>query len=559
VPAGLLEPRLYRAAFAPALFALIVLMFSLQDVPRGLTPELAPPTFSASRALATADQLTTNYGQREIGSIADRRSAQLVAARFADSGFAVSSYPFEAGTVHGDRTLVNVLGVRPGPTDRRLVIAASRTGAPGRFEQVGAAETGVLLELARVIQTRNFGHTLVMASVPGDVGAAELARKLRRPVDGVVIIRNVASDSVDAPVLETYNSRLRPDPRFARTIERIAGIELRRGSHSRSTSAQLVRIGFPIALGEQATFPERGLSAVSLSPGGEPLVQPDWSRVSAVAAAGRIVLRALTTFDEGYRPQPPATAPLELGGKLIPGWALTIFIGALMLPLVVVSVDGWARARRWHESSARGLAAPPLALAWLLLLALLLRGLDLAGIVDAPPLPVDHALTSATGPVVIGLILFLLAAVGVLVVAAAARQVTAKGGESGFALWLVFSGLLVFAVSPVAAGFIVVLLHFLVVMLLTGVRPGRVQIWSLAIVGLIPLFAVVLYYTTAFGLTPFGMVRFAVELMAGGFVGILAALGICATFAAVGTSLLHLHWTAPSRRTASTVRPSILR
>ena len=41
------DPRLYRAALVPVLFALVLLAFSLENRPRALTTSLAPDAFAA--------------------------------------------------------------------------------------------------------------------------------------------------------------------------------------------------------------------------------------------------------------------------------------------------------------------------------------------------------------------------------------------------------------------------------------------------------------------------------------------------------------------------------
>src|SRR2546430_1833736 len=48
----MLDPRVYRAAFIPAAFALIVAAFSLQEPPRGSGSSLAPDAFVGARAFA---------------------------------------------------------------------------------------------------------------------------------------------------------------------------------------------------------------------------------------------------------------------------------------------------------------------------------------------------------------------------------------------------------------------------------------------------------------------------------------------------------------------------
>ncbi|MFY9468901.1 MAG: hypothetical protein WAP37_02140 [Solirubrobacterales bacterium] len=562
MPLGLLEPRLYRAAFAPALLALIVLAFSLEDPQRAFAPELAPPTFSAQRAIAAGRQLVDQYGARESGSRQDADVAGLVAGRLKAAGFDAARYRFDAKTLNGKRELINVLGMRAGPSDRRLVIVTSRDGSPGVLDRAGAVETGVLLELARVLQGRSFDHTIVLASVSGSadggLGADELARRLRRPVDAVIVLRNLTAEPADPAIVAQNDSRLRPDPRFERTMNQIALRELGRRPAEHSTIGQLVRIGYPVALGEQATYAARRLSAVSVSPGGEPLGAAGFSRVSQVAAAGTTALRSLTTFDGDYRPSPPSPEQLGIGGKLVPGWAIILFIGSLLLPLVVIAVDGWARARRWDESSTRGLLAPPLAMLWLAIVALALRAIGWVGLIDAPSLPAEPAAIDSTGALVVGSGLIALALFGVLVAAAGTRQITPKGGEAGFALWIAAAALGLFSLNPIAAGFWLLLAHLLVIMLLAGTRPRRLQIWGLTLAGAVPVAVAMIYYPLAFDLGLTGSVRFAVLLQAGGFVGLFATAAICALTAAILTALLHLHWTAPVPRTPTKTRSPLL-
>jgi hypothetical protein len=551
VPEGLLAPRLYRAAFAPALLALVVLAFSLQDPARGVSPELSPPGFSAMRASQFADQAVINYGARRSGSADDNRLAQLVAARMEGVGFDASVTRFDATTLSGRRPLTQVVGIRPGPSDRRLLVVASRDGAPGELRRSGALETGILLEMARVLQGRNFDHTIVLASVSGGVdgglGAKRLAETLRGPFDGVLILRNVGGPVDDALTLTTNNSRRIPGERYSRTVRHIAGIEFSRPwvGQTGSLTSQLMRLGFPLSLGEQAAFIDNGLTAVSVSPAGEALRPVVGNGRAAAMSTGQTALRTLTTMDDAFIVAPPSSAPLRVGGKLIPQWALLALIGALFFPLLVASIDAWARARRWNHVEQRGLLAPAIALVWLLVIGFLLRGAGLSGLIHAPPLPPDPAGVSGFAATAIGLLAGVFAVFGVLVAAGAARQATPKGGEAAFALWVVFTGLLVFVVNPVAAGFLIVLLHLTVLMLLTAGRPRRRQIALLALVGLLPLIFALAWYPALFSISPGGLIRYAVLIEAGGFVSPAALAAGCAVVAAVGTALIQLWWSAP--------------
>lgn len=551
MPDGLLAPRLYRAAFLPALLALIVVAFSLQEPTGPISPELSPPGFSAARAQQVAAQAVEHYGARQSGSVGDAQFAELVEARLKDVGFGTSTKAFTATTLNGRRTLTNVVGVRPGPTDRRLLVIASRDGSPGKLKRAGALETGVLLELARVLQGRTFEHTLVLASVSGGVdgglGAARLLRELHGPLDAVVVVRNVTAQLVDAPVLTAGDSRLVPDGGFVGTVRRIAGVEFGRAGEDRRRSlpAQLVRLGFPVALGEQAGMAAAGINGLSISPAGEPLVASDADATELAGSSGRTVLRTLTTLDGDSRATPPGAAPLRIGGMQIPQWAIVLLIGTLFFPLVIAAVDAWARSHRRRRSGQRGMLAPAIALVWLLALGLLLRAAGLSGILDAPGLPPDPGAVSGAGASVLGVLALVLAVAGVLVAAGSARQASPKGGEAAFALWIVFAGLAIFAVNPLAAGFVLVLSHLLLLMLLTSAAPRRRQVALLTLIGIAPLLLAATYYPVVFAIAPGGVLRYGVLLLSGGFVSLPALVAGCAFVAAAGTALIQLWWSAP--------------
>ena len=202
------------------------------------------------------------------------------------------------------------------------------------------------------------------------------------------MLRNVGAARSGAPLLTDSDSRLMPDQRFeqhARAESRASRSAARPTNNS--IAGQLVRLGFPLGArragdacrprAERRVGQPRRRAAEAHRPR-TPSAQ--------VADVGQTALRALTTFDGAFQPAPPAATPLEVGGKLIPQWALVLLIGTLFFPLIVASIDAWARARRWRQVSQRGLLAPAIATVWLLLLGFLLRGVGLSGVIDAPPL-----------------------------------------------------------------------------------------------------------------------------------------------------------------------------
>jgi hypothetical protein len=153
-----LDARVYRTAFLPALFALFVAAFALADRPDPARTTLPADAFTASRAFgsgATPEPQSLNglanaFPDRAAGSSGDNRMADLVEQVFKAPDDAGQRAPF---TVHrlitpsstGD--LTTVVATRPGQSDRRIVVLAHRDGT-GLADLSG---TATLLELARVL------------------------------------------------------------------------------------------------------------------------------------------------------------------------------------------------------------------------------------------------------------------------------------------------------------------------------------------------------------------------------------------------------------------------
>src|SRR3954454_20335350 len=122
---AMLDLRVYRAAFAPALLAFVITAFSLGSPPRAATTTLAPDAFQGSRAFGSMGRLPPAFPWLAAGSPGgpaagrqggpgDRALARSVAAQMRATGLQVTSDRFSGRTIDGDRTLTNVVGVRPG-------------------------------------------------------------------------------------------------------------------------------------------------------------------------------------------------------------------------------------------------------------------------------------------------------------------------------------------------------------------------------------------------------------------------------------------------------------
>src|SRR3954464_9958872 len=76
---AVLDVRVYRTAFLPALLALFVAAFSLTGRPAALSSPSPPDAFDGARAAATLRGLARTFPDRAAGSAGDRRLAGYIA------------------------------------------------------------------------------------------------------------------------------------------------------------------------------------------------------------------------------------------------------------------------------------------------------------------------------------------------------------------------------------------------------------------------------------------------------------------------------------------------
>nr|MBA2419511.1 hypothetical protein [Thermoleophilaceae bacterium] len=115
----MIEPRVYRAAFVPAVLTVVLAMFSLESRPPPLPQGLAADVlFDGRQATGTANTIAGREPDRRAGTTGDRATAALVADTFADRGFTVERDAFRSQ----DRDLVNVAGRRPGRRREQVVV-----------------------------------------------------------------------------------------------------------------------------------------------------------------------------------------------------------------------------------------------------------------------------------------------------------------------------------------------------------------------------------------------------------------------------------------------------
>ena len=82
----MLDPRLYRAALAGVVLAVIVCAFSLSAQPAPVRTTLAPDAFTGARAAQELDDLATRFPRRRPGDVQD----ELLARRIVDTFRSIS-------------------------------------------------------------------------------------------------------------------------------------------------------------------------------------------------------------------------------------------------------------------------------------------------------------------------------------------------------------------------------------------------------------------------------------------------------------------------------------
>lgn len=541
----MLDHRVYRAAFLPALVAVFVLAFSLSDVPRAQTTRLAPLAFDAARAFATVGDLAERFPRRRPGSGGDADLADVVAQRFEATGFAsgggVERRAFTAPTIDGDAALETVSATREGLSRRALLVIAHRD-APGVGAAAELSGTAVLLELARLFADRDLAKSVVLASVSGGSGGFAGAREAARavaatggPVDGVIVLGDLATDNRRRPLVVPWGTRADPAALgLTRTVEAAVRAETGADPGEPGALAQLIRRAVPLTLSEQGAVNREGLPAVLISASSERRPDADAEvSLAGVEAYGRATLRALYAALEvdGFA----AGDGIVVFKRLVPTWAIRLLVLALLAPALLTALDGFFRARRRGAPMgtwalwALALGLPVLA-AWLWA-----RLLDLSGVVTALNAPTANGALPLEGAGVAALASTALVAAGVAyaVIRRAPRGPQLAAGPpaaaAGLALCLLTLG--VWLWNPYAAAVLLGATH---AWLLASAADRRLWRGTGAVAvaaGLAAPLLVVVYYAQAWQLGPVEGLWNAFNLVAGGVLGVGAAVTVAGLFA----------------------------
>jgi hypothetical protein len=540
----MLEPRIYRAAFLPLLFALVVAGFSLHARPRPIATTLPPDAFDGDRATRTLDGLYAAFPARRPGSPGDDALADRVRNGFrtafcgnadpVECADRVQERTFRARTIDGEQRLRTIVASRPGRAEHQIVVLATRDAA-ARGSKAELSATAGLLELAEVFAGRVTRHTLTLVSTSGgtggNAGAEDFARHHGGPVDAVIVLGDLASTHSDKPwVVPWSNARGFAPLRLVRTAERSVAEETGAPPGVAHWSGQFLRQAFPLTVSAQGPIDAHEVPAVLVGPGGE-LGSPADAGTSPeqLRHFGRAALRTVTALDNATEIAPVPETGIVVRGQVLPAWAIRIIGGALLLPALLAAIDGFFRVRRRHENPGPWMlwalaGALPFVLTALFLVAA--RAIDLLG--SAPSAPVAPGEEPVEGPTLVVALAVLaagwwLARLWVVRRLGLGRLREPAPPAAGVALLTVLVVLAVWLRNPYSGALLIPAAHAWLLAMAPETRPRRGAAWLVAL-GLVPLALALFGYGIALRAGPVDLAWLSALAVAGGHVSPLGVL-----------------------------------
>lgn len=447
-------------------------------------PRAFQPAFDGEATKTLANELATEYPDRSPGSLP---AAAWFREQLQQYGLTVRTEPFTASIPgRGKVELRNLFAEAVGRSPRTIVVMAHRDNdgrGPGANDN--ASGTAMLIQLARAYATPpgvpatalHPNHTIVFLSTDGGafggLGAAWFARHspLRHDVTAVVNLDAVGGTG-RLRLLFNGDVPRTPSGTMLETVAARALAETGRRPGRPGLLAQLIDLGFPYSLYEQAPFLTHGIGAVTLTtaPDNPPdpvTDRPSLLRGNRLGQVGRTAQDALGTLDEGLEFAQGTSSYVWLGSRLIQGWAIELVLIACLLPFLATAVDLFARCRRRRIPLAPALRSYRSRLAFWAWVAILFELFGLAGAwPDGSPRPISPRSSVAHDRPALALLgLAALVLLGWLVTRdrlIPRRAVTAEeelAGHTAALLCLGALSLLVVAINPFALIFLLLPLH----------------------------------------------------------------------------------------------------
>jgi hypothetical protein len=473
--------RLYRGTWLLVGLPLLVLAFSVAR-PAALQPPTLPPAFDRDAAIAVARDLAVNHPSRLPGTAEASGAARWFVAQLQPYGYIVRRERFSVVVPgRGRLQLQNLVAAKPGLSRKTIVVMAHRDDVgSGSGANDNASGTAALIELARTYAPAagaahlNLPYSLLFVStdgaVYGNLGAAEFAAHAPERGNVVAAVNLDTVAGAARPRLELGGDTPRsPSAGLVETIRSALARESGADPVRASGLRQLVDLGFPFGLYEQAPLVTRGIPAVTVTTAPDRTPPgfgdtPEQLQLGRLGQIGRATQNALDALEQGVALPPGPSSYVYLGSRVVRGWAIELVLVAGLLPFLVAAVDLFARCRRRHIRIAPGLRSYRSRLAFWLWCGALFGVFALAGFwpdgAARPP-----SLESVQWPATSLLALAALAAVGWLV--ARDRLLPRRppapeellAGHTAAFLALAVVGLLTAATNPFALVFLLPSLH----------------------------------------------------------------------------------------------------
>jgi Peptidase family M28 len=355
--------RLYRGTWLLVGLPLLVLAFSVAR-PTVLQPPNVPAAFDRADARAIAADLASGFPARVPGTPGAAAAAGWFRSQLAPYGYVVASERFTAEIPgHGRVRLVNLVAEKRGLSHKTIVVLAHRDDAgtgPGANDN--GSGTAALVELARAYAPAGAAarlplpYSLLFLSTDGGafggVGAAEFAAHAPQRQDVIAVIDLDAVAGHGRPRLELAGDTARsPSAGLVETVRARLAAETGTEPGRPSALRQLVDLGFPFSLYEQAPFVARGVPAVTITTGADRPPSgagdaPETLDAVRLGQIGRATQNVIDALEQGIALSPGPSSYVFLGSRIVRGWAIEIVLVAMLLPFLVAAVDLFARCRR---------------------------------------------------------------------------------------------------------------------------------------------------------------------------------------------------------------------
>jgi Peptidase family M28 len=489
---------MYRGTWLLVGIPLLAAAFTVYR-PVTLGPPVLEPEFDGAAATFTARRFADQFPIRVPGTQGARDAASWTESQLRSFGLNTEVDRFHAKIPgRGSVQLENVQAVREGRSNQIIVVLAHRdnTGASPGANDNGSG-TAALIELARSFAVSRVppqppppNNTILFLSTDagsfGGLGADYFASHYR--FRG----RIVAAINLDA-----IGGRGPPHLAFGADTPRFASAALVRTASARILAqtgteptrpgafAQLLDLGFPLSLYEQAPFVDRGVAAITITSAGDRPPPsfgdtPENLNGRRLAGIGRSSQALLGSLNSEVERAEGTSSYVYLGERVVRGWAIVLILFTALLPCLAVIVDLFARLRRRHIPLAPALRSYRSRLWFWLYAVLLFELFALLGIWDTgADRPLAPELSPGTEWPVVALAVYgTLLAVGWLVgrdrllPRRPVADAEVLAGQVGALLALAVLSLLVVAMNPYSVLFLLPSLHAWIWLPQLRHRPG---------------------------------------------------------------------------------------